>query len=1283
MKETQIKDALRNIWKQKVSYLSIVVIAMLAVMAYLGINFEAQTLMNNANEFYDATNFRDFEAVSTMLITEDDLETVRALDGVAAVEGMYQSSGELLHGEDKKSVDIVSLTKEINTPLLLEGRLPENAGECAVEQEIADALSINVGDSILLQSPGGDTAKYLLSKEFTVTALVFHPDHPLHEIIVPGNRYVIVLPEVFDLDALDGSYVKAEILLDKGVDADRFAAQYLALTDKVLAGLDVAAKEREAVRDADVHGRYQSEIDKNQAKLDDAEAELKDAREQLDDGLAKIEENQKKLDDAEKTLEENRRQLVSGRKELDDAKKELEEAAEQLAEGEIELADANAQLEDTRLQLEDAEEQLAEGKAKLVAAKEELDQGAKKLEDASAELAAGRRALAAGRAQLQAGAAQIAEGETQLAAAEEELTTSYAQIEDTKQTVRDAIKDALENALTKNGVDEDKAADAIDIIPWAEPDTDPDLTDPDLDVSKFQLTEGIEFNIPHTDYVGTVEAAIEKYDNIFNKATTALDNVGFDTSNIVTKKDDVKEDLESNLYYIGVIENFYNEAVDKLEDWNDGHAEYIDGTNQLNSAKAAYNAGLAQYNAGASELASGRAQYNEGLKKYNEGVEEYEAGVQEYEEKLALYEDGKAQYEEGLAKYQDALAQFEEAKAKYEQGLIDYQEGEEKYRDGLAAFNKGKAEYEDGKKQLEEGKQTIAEKEVEYEDGLEQFFDGQEQLEAARSAMEKLDPARWVLLGPESNTGYAFVDHNKDNVSDMGMTFALLFVVVGALVIFATVGRIVDEQRRLVGATKALGLFNREIFAKYLSFGVTGTVIGTLLGVLSGYFVIQTVLMKSYGQNYVYGGGSPSFIPSMTAIVAAGGLVLSVATVWSACTELLRSTATKLMQEKAPSVRQGKSKGNKVLPLYWRLVILNMLTDKKRVAVTVVSVAGCCTLLVAGFTMRSGVMGALDGQFREISVYDAKIAYSSEISETAGQEIAAALEDAGAGYTEILDKSVAFKAEGKISAGELICGDLSEIDSFFIRKSPETGELLPASDDGIFIHEGVADAEGLSVGDTLTLYDSGMNAHTASVAGIFSMYMGREMLMSEAAYAAVFGEEVEKNSFFVNYNGADPEALLAKVKDIPGTDEITEIAKLRETYESYAGILNLISLMMTGIAAMMAYFILLNLANMYVNQKKRELTIMRVNGFTVKEVIRYVAGESIATTLAGIIFGLLLGSLLGRRMLGLMENAQLRFVHSIQFSAWAYAAVITTVFSLIIYAVALRKVKYLKLTDVA
>ena len=48
-----------------------------------------------------------------------------------------------------------------------------------------------------------------------------------------------------------------------------------------------------------------------------------------------------------------------------------------------------------------------------------------------------------------------------------------------------------------------------------------------------------------------------------------------------------------------------------------------------------------------------------------------------------------------------------------------------------------------------------------------------------------------------------------------------------------------------------------------------------------------------------------------------------------------------------------------------------------------------------------------------------------------------------------------------------------------------------------------------------------------------------------------------------------------------------------------------------------------------------------------------------------------------------MENTTNSFNHSVQWSAWLLASVITVLYAVIIIMTALRKVKHFKLTDVA
>ena len=80
--------------------------------------------------------------------------------------------------------------------------------------------------------------------------------------------------------------------------------------------------------------------------------------------------------------------------------------------------------------------------------------------------------------------------------------------------------------------------------------------------------------------------------------------------------------------------------------------------------------------------------------------------------------------------------------------------------------------------------------------------------------------------------GYSFAENQASGLASLSYSFSLIFLIIAALVIYASVGRMVQEQRALVGTSKALGLFNREILGKYMIFGVSAGVAAAALAIV-------------------------------------------------------------------------------------------------------------------------------------------------------------------------------------------------------------------------------------------------------------------------------------------------------------------------------------------------------------------------------------------------------------------------------------------------------------------
>ena len=107
MKKTQLTDAKRNIRRQIISYISIVVIALVAVSAYLGIAYPAVALRRGASDYLNRFYMWDLEVTSTLLMDQEELETVwnmrRALGNRDPQEVTEMIIDNLMHTRDNKT----------------------------------------------------------------------------------------------------------------------------------------------------------------------------------------------------------------------------------------------------------------------------------------------------------------------------------------------------------------------------------------------------------------------------------------------------------------------------------------------------------------------------------------------------------------------------------------------------------------------------------------------------------------------------------------------------------------------------------------------------------------------------------------------------------------------------------------------------------------------------------------------------------------------------------------------------------------------------------------------------------------------------------------------------------------------------------------------------------------------------------------------------------------------------------------------------------------------------
>ena len=250
MKKTQRKDAVRNIRKRIVSYLSICLVIMLGLGGFFITRYMDAGIDAEATEYYKDHSFKNFELISSLGITDDDLEQIKDVDGITDAEGVFRADGSLQMGGLKRNVEIISMTERISVPEVVEGKAPEAKNECMIGEDFAFISGLKIGDKVRLIMPeigntgsgensdeeddSKDTAKkekkdVLLCKEFTVTGLMRHPDYlrrkSVNTVVLPWTAY--------DKEVTDGFYTHAFVLSEepKGLDIFKDNSRF---TDKTI-----------------------------------------------------------------------------------------------------------------------------------------------------------------------------------------------------------------------------------------------------------------------------------------------------------------------------------------------------------------------------------------------------------------------------------------------------------------------------------------------------------------------------------------------------------------------------------------------------------------------------------------------------------------------------------------------------------------------------------------------------------------------------------------------------------------------------------------------------------------------------------------------------------------------------------------------------------------------------------------------------------------------------------------------------------------------------------------
>lgn len=647
----------------------------------------------------------------------------------------------------------------------------------------------------------------------------------------------------------------------------------------------------------------------------------------------------------------------------------------------------------------------------------------------------------------------------------------------------------------------------------------------------------------------------------------------------------------------------------------------------------------------------------------------------ELEAILPQIQSGIEQIQAGVAKkaeLQSQLNQLLNAKNELNNAYVSLINGQAQYEDGVSKIEDAKNELN---KSIEQLTLSKAEFNIQKHDALRELSDAQLEI-------DKME-GKWIVL--DRNSHYSYRDYGAcaDRMDGIAKVFPVFFFLVAALVCMTTMTRMVDEQRNEMGTLKALGYSKLQIASKYIIYALIASILGSILGCSLGMYLFPTVIFNAW--NTLYNIDQIKFLFQPGLILLASGSVTGItllATLYSIYSELIEMPS-QLMRPKA--AKAGKKILLERITFIWkRLSFLQKVTArnifryKKRFFMTIIGIAGCSALLVAGFGINDSISDIVNQQYNVIYHYDATV--SAKTSEITSQIKSLK------GIKDVYEEdhlAVTTKIENKdiSTTVHIISNDKKFKDFCTLFNGNNEFDL---DDSSVLISQKMATKLNKKAGDTIKIKDANNKVIKAKIKGVFTNYVGHHIYASESLYKSWNTNAKTTHIYLIKSKKTTKKFernLGNKIMNIDGVQSVTFYSSLQKNFKDMIKSISYIVVVLVISAACLAFVVLYNLSNVNISERKREIATIKVLGFTRKEVDAYINRETILLTILGSLIGLGIGIGLHHLIMNLAEMDDIMFGRTINSISYVISFVMTIGFNAIINLCMHKKLNNIQMVE--
>ena len=461
MKSALLKDSIKEIKNTYKRFLSILVMAFLGVGFFAGMRATSPDMVDTIDQYYKESQVYDIKILSTLGLTNDDIDAISEIDEIENTVGTYETEGKI-EIDNKEIITKIMSVEKLNKPILLQGNLPKTQNECVVEDSFLTANHKSIGDTIEVEvektkNDEGEEVEYLNKNILKIVGTVKSPLYISRDRGTSSlgsgkiDYYIYVHKENIKANEI---YTNIYIKLKNSENYTTSSEKYEEYIAEVKEKIEAIKEEREKARHDKLVDIATRKVKEAEEKLNEnkqnAQQQIEEAKQEIENGKNKIEKAEVKLNSSKKEADTK---FKSAYNQIQMAKESIfqnetqlnqkeQEAGQQITELEIKKQELQTQfdtIENNLTQLETQYNQIKDNPNISEEQKQMLENKIQMLKQSKQTIKAGIEQINNG---ITTGKQEIENAKTQLQNAKNELTKKEKQYEATKT----ATYSSLENA---------------------------------------------------------------------------------------------------------------------------------------------------------------------------------------------------------------------------------------------------------------------------------------------------------------------------------------------------------------------------------------------------------------------------------------------------------------------------------------------------------------------------------------------------------------------------------------------------------------------------------------------------------------------------------------------------------------------------------------------------------------------------------------------------------------------------------------------------------------------